>query len=446
MRRELVRYVTQVNGVKTPPMHVGIRKRVALTGIETRLAVANDSITLQEAVCGLSRMGNTRRPRARQILSLAITLDGLRRRWYDSLLRSSRPGQRFTSPAKEGRDVIANAPNTERARADSRHGSPPSPHTRTDLRGLAEFVSDESAVLWIGVIGDEAARALEGRGCRVQIVSVIDGENQDTPDLDRFEFGRARFDVVIAADSLGRVARPELLLAALRKSLRTDGRLIATVPNAGHPAVRDAIGRGESPYVSEGPIDPGQLRLFTGESLCEAIERADFVVGRLNGIADLRGTDIASWSIIALPLPVPGLERLQAQFRDCATEQDNAERTTSTLRAMLVETRRVLDAAHLRADFFANQGREARATILELQRALVDRDREFEETIRDHFAKIEEIEPLKHASDAAHRHALAAEARCRSLELRIEHIVMEIPRRFARKLRSALFGKRSNPK
>ena len=46
-----------------------------------------------------------------------------------------------------------------------------------------------------------------------------------------------------------------------------------------------------------------------------------------------------------------------------------------------------------------------------------------------------EIEPLRRERNAAHRHALAAEERCRALENRVEHVVMEFPRRVMRKIK-----------
>ena len=339
--------------------------------------------------------------------------------------------------------MIARLPNIERPRADTRHPAPPAPHDRTGLRGLAEFVPSDSAVLWLGTSGEEAARVLEGRCVQIDAVN-LDETPVDVAGLGRFEFGRARFDVVIADDVVGRVAHPEALLDSLRRALRAGGRLIATVPNAAHPAVLSAISRGEPFYHPDGPIDEGQLRLFSATSFVEAIESADFLVGRIEGLPGPAGPDAATWLAVAHPLPVPGLERLKDQFREISLEREEAHRTAETLRSMLTLTRRALDAAHLRADTLAAANRKALSANVSLQADIAERDRAYAASLAEYHAQVEEIEPLRAGRDGAHRHALAAEARCRSLELRIEHILMEIPRRFARKLRSAIARKRPN--
>lgn len=334
--------------------------------------------------------------------------------------------------------MIANALNIERARADPAHGTPPPNHTTSQWRRLTYNIPEESSVLSLGEIRPEDVQSLEARGCRIQSFPKL-----DVVEFGRIELGRSRFDVVIAIDVLGRVPIPEDLIASLRRVLKSDGRLILSVPNAGHPSLLRSMARGESLYRTHGPVDLGQLRLFTAESLSEILQQADFVVGALQGILDPNAVDIEAWLALAYPLPVSGLQLLQDRFWESAKVRDEAERTVSTLRAMLGETRKALDSAHLRADVQAARRRESDCSVLELQRALVERDVEFEKTIRERFSELEELESLRRERDAAHRQALAAEARCRALEMRVEHVLMEFPRRIARKVRSRFY--RKNP-
>ena len=283
--------------------------------------------------------------------------------------------------------------------------------------------------------------------------------------LDRFDFGRARHDVAVAPDLLGRVADPEGLLAALRRSLKAGGRLVTSVPDASHPAVRRALAAGASPYSIEGPLDAGQLHLFTRDSLVAAIEAQDFAVGSLRAILDPRDEGVAAgWIAVAHALPVPGLELFQERFREVAAARAESEVAAETLREILARTRLALYASHARAEDRADDARAARADLLQERENASRSDGEFAATIRELLARLDEIEPLRRERDAAHRHALdaiepfrcerdaahrhaiAAEARCRALEGRAEHILMEVPRRVARAIRNRLFPRSKETK
>src|SRR6185312_13055541 len=127
-------------------------------------------------------------------------------------------------------------------------------------------------------------------------------------------------------DALGRAREPEAILNAIKRSLRIGGRLLASVPNAAHPSVRRALALGLDPYGGSGPLDVGQLRLFTRETFALAVEAAGFAVGRLIPLGDVAGDEdgAAAWLAVAYPLPVPGLDVIQAQFREEARARDDA--------------------------------------------------------------------------------------------------------------------------
>lgn len=316
------------------------------------------------------------------------------------------------------------------------HTTPPRPHARP---ALAAHVPDDSSVLWLGAAPEDLTRDLHARNCRVSFAPTDEGA-QGSVAYDHLDFGRARFDVVIAPDLLGRVAHPEQLLEAMRRSLKNGGRLIVSAPDAAHPVVRRALAEGRSPYDPEGPLDPGHLRLFTRDALVQAIESSDFIVSRLQPIKDASSLedDPVGWTAIALPLPVPGLEPLQAKFREAAQARSEAEEIAATLQDVLTQTRRALEGTHARAEALAASLRESRQALVATHESARQRDDEFCETIRNLLAKLEEAETMRSERDAACRHALAAEARCRTLEVRIEHVVMEFPRRVARAIRNRL--------
>ncbi|MBN2622949.1 MAG: methyltransferase domain-containing protein [Acidimicrobiales bacterium] len=74
------------------------------------------------------------------------------------------------------------------------------------------------------------------------------------------------FDVVIAADVLEHVRRPEQILADLHDLMAPEGVLLASVPNFAHwyPRLRVAVGRFD--YDRRGILDQTHLRFFTRRS------------------------------------------------------------------------------------------------------------------------------------------------------------------------------------
>jgi methionine biosynthesis protein MetW len=92
------------------------------------------------------------------------------------------------------------------------------------------------------------------------------------------------YDIVLMADVLEHVRRPEELLAAARTRLRPGGSLIVSVPNFGHwyPRVRVAAGRFD--YDARGILDRGHVRFFTRRSFESLVARAGWDVRRSESI------------------------------------------------------------------------------------------------------------------------------------------------------------------
>jgi 2-polyprenyl-3-methyl-5-hydroxy-6-metoxy-1,4-benzoquinol methylase len=74
------------------------------------------------------------------------------------------------------------------------------------------------------------------------------------------------FDVVVAADVIEHVRRPERLLAQMVDRLNPGGTVVASVPNIGHwyPRARTAVGMFD--YDQRGILDSTHLRFFTRRS------------------------------------------------------------------------------------------------------------------------------------------------------------------------------------
>ncbi len=75
-----------------------------------------------------------------------------------------------------------------------------------------------------------------------------------------------KFDVVVCADVLEHLRRPEDLLAQLRGVLVPRGSVIASVPNFGHWYSRGRTALGMFDYDQRGILDHGHVRFFTRRS------------------------------------------------------------------------------------------------------------------------------------------------------------------------------------
>ncbi len=85
------------------------------------------------------------------------------------------------------------------------------------------------------------------------------------------------FDVVIAADVIEHVRRPDRLLVEMSQRLRRGGTLIASVPNISHWYPRGRIALGLFDYDQRGILDATHMRFFTRRSFARVTEQAALV-------------------------------------------------------------------------------------------------------------------------------------------------------------------------
>lgn len=88
------------------------------------------------------------------------------------------------------------------------------------------------------------------------------------------------YDVVLLADVLEHVRRPEELLREARERLAPGGRVLVSVPNFGHwyPRLRVAAGRFD--YDRRGILDAGHVRFFTRRSFERLLSRGGLRIRR----------------------------------------------------------------------------------------------------------------------------------------------------------------------
>jgi predicted TPR repeat methyltransferase len=86
------------------------------------------------------------------------------------------------------------------------------------------------------------------------------------------------FDVVVCADVLEHLARPETLLELVAAWLKPGGILLASIPNVANVSVRAAVALGFFPYADRGPFDRTHLRFYTRSTARRLLEQGGFAV------------------------------------------------------------------------------------------------------------------------------------------------------------------------
>lgn len=92
------------------------------------------------------------------------------------------------------------------------------------------------------------------------------------------ELHNETFDVIVFADVLEHLRDPWGLLNNLRKYLKAEGYIVASIPNIAYLGVIVDLIHGEFDYRPLGILDDTHLRFFTLKSIREMFEKSGFVV------------------------------------------------------------------------------------------------------------------------------------------------------------------------
>lgn len=140
-------------------------------------------------------------------------------------------------------------------------------------------------ILDLGCSGGLLAERLRERGHEVTGVDVaeIPGVRDRTDefhlaDLDQGLPGALAgpYDVVVAADVMEHLARPETIMRQLREVLAPHGELLLSVPNFGHWYPRTRVALGAFGYDRRGPLDDTHLRFYSRRTLRSMVRRSGF--------------------------------------------------------------------------------------------------------------------------------------------------------------------------
>ncbi len=158
-----------------------------------------------------------------------------------------------------------------------------------------------SNVLDIGCADGSVARMLVKRGCRVWGVETDKSAAAEAEryceqvlvgDVEQINLRTSldlQFDVVLLLDVLEHLREPEETLRAAAALLAPGGRLLASIPNVAHAAVKLHLLRGTFTYTDVGLLDRTHLRFFDQAAVEKLFREADLTV-----VEELRVTRLLS--------------------------------------------------------------------------------------------------------------------------------------------------------
>lgn len=154
---------------------------------------------------------------------------------------------------------------------------------------MIKLIGGSKRVLDIGCAEGDLARALSDRGCAVSGVEHDpSAAAKADPSLERLviadlatldlraEFGRSSFDVVVMGDVLEHLVDPDTVLRQARDLLRPGGRVVVSIPNVAHAAVRLSLLLGRWDYQPLGLLDATHVRFFTRKSVLSMLDSCGF--------------------------------------------------------------------------------------------------------------------------------------------------------------------------
>ncbi len=96
-------------------------------------------------------------------------------------------------------------------------------------------------------------------------------------DIEDFHFPyRNHFDIVLFADVLEHLRRPEEILRRCRPCLKPDGEIIVSVPNIANLFIRMALLLGYFEYTERGILDRTHLRFYTRSTLQRMLQNCGY--------------------------------------------------------------------------------------------------------------------------------------------------------------------------
>lgn len=139
---------------------------------------------------------------------------------------------------------------------------------------LDEYLKKNSCYV-AGIEIDEEAAKIARNFCDEVIVG-------DVEEIEELDYPKAFFDVIIYADILEHIKRPDILLIKFRDYLAPNGYVVASIPNVARFSTRLRLLFGKFKYKDAGIIDKTHLRFFTLKTTKHLFENALYKVEKID--------------------------------------------------------------------------------------------------------------------------------------------------------------------
>lgn len=174
--------------------------------------------------------------------------------------------------------------------------------SRIDLIGLIPK-NENNKVLEIGAGGGDTLLEIKRLKLATEVVGVelmkLANSQQTNPEIDKLIFGNIEnmeldlpneyFDVIICGDIIEHLIDPWSVLLKLRKYLKQNGVIIASIPNFREIRnVYNVFLSANFKYTDMGTLDKTHLRFFCKKNMVELLESANFSVLSINSNYNLR--------------------------------------------------------------------------------------------------------------------------------------------------------------
>ncbi len=157
------------------------------------------------------------------------------------------------------------------------------------LRKMLRLVGENKRVIDFGCATGYFSQLLAKKGCRVTGVELNPDaakfaeqycEQVIVADLDLVPLAEIlpshTFDVAIFGDILEHLRDPWKILKETQQLLKSEGYVVASLPNIAHGAIRLALLQGKFEYTALGILDNTHLRFFTRKTVEDLFERSGY--------------------------------------------------------------------------------------------------------------------------------------------------------------------------
>jgi methionine biosynthesis protein MetW len=104
----------------------------------------------------------------------------------------------------------------------------------------------------------------------------------DLEEADKWPFTQ-KFDYVVLADILEHLRNPEKVLKLAKKHLKSNGRIVVSIPNVAFVSIRLQLLMGKFEYTDWGICDSTHVHFYTLESISKLLKDAGFSITSVEG-------------------------------------------------------------------------------------------------------------------------------------------------------------------